>query len=107
MDLEDLLIRKKLEEMAPLKEKARFDAFNRYGAVLDLDGNAWSDRFSRLLFFNTPILKQKSPWKEYFAHFEELNDIVIPFERNLSDLLPAIETVLQAYKSYLHLLFPF
>lgn len=98
MDRHDTQLLTKLETMAPLKSRTKFDMFNEYAAVLDIDGNAWSDRFSRLLFFNTPILKQQSPWKEYFAHLDDLDDIVISFQRNLSDLIPTIQSVLESYK---------
>jgi hypothetical protein len=32
--------------------------FNKYGIILDVDGNGWSNRFAMLAHYNTPILKQ-------------------------------------------------
>ena len=73
------------------------DDFSRYMAVLDVDGNAWSDRFARLIYFNTPILKQTSPWKEFFAHLIEGHNLTIPFKNDLSDLITVVHRTLQQY----------
>eukprot|EP00983_Pelagomonas_calceolata_P006609 217348-Pelagomonas_calceolata.AAC.1 len=44
-----------LAEWAPSSEHA---------AIIDLDGNGWSDRFHTLTHYNTPVLKQQSTKSE-------------------------------------------
>lgn len=36
--------------------------------MLDVDGNAWSDRYRLLAHFNTPVLKQASNLTAFFEH---------------------------------------
>jgi hypothetical protein len=37
------------------------EAFNEAAVILDIDGNAWSDRFGHISQYNSPILKQVRP----------------------------------------------
>jgi Glycosyl transferase family 90 len=45
-----------------------FIDFQKYRAVLDIDGNSWSGRFGSLLCFNSVILKVKPTFVDYFYH---------------------------------------
>ncbi|KAL9187558.1 hypothetical protein ACHAXT_001661 [Thalassiosira profunda] len=53
-----------------------FVDFQKYRAVLDVDGNAWSERFPKLLCMNVPVIKVAPQWLDYhdftaepFVHF--------------------------------------
>ena len=62
------------------------DAFQRYTAILDMDGNSWSSRFDHLLCFNSVVLKVEPEYLDYF-HFELRPwKHYIPIKRDLSDL---------------------
>ena len=98
LDEGDPEIHEIMQAVAPLKPFLPIDDFNRYAVILDLDGNAWSDRFSKLLFYATPILKQQSPWKDYFARLVEPLVSDSTFHRNLSDLVPKVEQILELYR---------
>jgi len=92
-------VRDTISSYAPIKEAIPFEDFNKYAAVIDLDGNSWSDRFSRLLTGNTPILKQEySDWREYFSHFVSDREHVIYFKEDLSDLPETVNEVLSMDK---------
>lgn len=51
------------EEEAKMREHSRFASFirfpnfQRYRAVVDIDGNSWSNRFGRLLCMNSAVIK--------------------------------------------------
>lgn len=61
-------------------------SFDRYRAVIDLDGNAWSSRFASLLCSQQVVLKVQPRSVDYF--FPSLEPYVhyIPVNANLSDL---------------------
>jgi hypothetical protein len=62
-----------------------------YKYHIDVDGNGWSSRFRLLLSLQSIVFKQNS---RYEMHFEtELDDAVILFKPDLSDLLQKIEEV--------------
>lgn len=88
-------VKETLRSVAPIRESLAFEDFNKFAAVIDVDGNAWSDRFGRLLASNTPILKQEyCAWKEYFSSFVKDQEHVIFFKEDLSDLVQKVENVL-------------
>lgn len=88
-----------LEESVPRVPRIDIEEFNRYAIIVDLDGNAWSDRFARLAFFNTPLLKQNSTrFKEFFGHLLENNTHVISFSDDLSGFTSLTATVLKDYR---------
>jgi lipopolysaccharide biosynthesis glycosyltransferase len=61
-------------------------AFQRYAAVLDMDGNSWSSRFGPLLCYNSVVIKIEPKYVEYF--YGEVKPWVhfIPVKDDLSDL---------------------
>ena len=68
-------------------------------AVIDMDGNAWSDRLPWLLTANTPILKQEySTWMEYFGHLLKKEHVVF-FKEDLSNLVKKAEDVIETWDS--------
>jgi hypothetical protein len=60
--------------------------FNRYALLLDVDGNAWSDRYRLLAHFNTPVLKQASNLTAFFEHVMAPGAAVEQYAPDLSDL---------------------
>ncbi|GIL63112.1 hypothetical protein Vafri_17237 [Volvox africanus] len=64
----------------------KFEHFNKYCAILDIDGNSWSDRFGHLVHFNTPILKMESNYTGYFEHLFAPDTSIIQFAKDFSDL---------------------
>jgi hypothetical protein len=63
-------------------------AFQKYVAVLDIDGNSWSSRFGTLLCYNSVVLKVDPEYVDYF-HFKDLKPWkhYVPVKHNLSDLV--------------------
>lgn len=61
--------------------------FNRYALLLDIDGNAWSDRYRLLAHFNTPVLKQASNLTAFFEHVMAPGTVMEQYAADLSDLL--------------------
>lgn len=61
-------------------------SFQRYIAVLDMDGNSWSSRFGSLLCFNSVVIKVEPKYFDYF--YSELIPWThyIPVKGDLSDL---------------------
>lgn len=66
--------------------QVRFEDYNQYCVIIDVDGNGWSDRFAQLAHFNTPILKVASNFTGYFEHLYAPGVSIAQFSRNLSDL---------------------
>lgn len=46
----------------------KFEDYNRYCAIVDVDGNGWSDRFGQLVNFAAPIIKLASNHTAFFEH---------------------------------------
>lgn len=59
---------------------------NKYALLLDVDGNAWSDRYRLLAHFNTPVLKQASNLTAFFEHLMPPGAVVEQCAADLSDL---------------------
>eukprot|EP00210_Caulerpa_lentillifera_P007363 g7038.t1 len=99
VDMDNQETKSTLEKMAPLKSRMNIEHFNNFVAVIDLDGNAWSERFPRLLEANTPILKQEyTHWDDYFAgRLTDKKGGVILFKDDLSDLVSKVEDIIVEY----------
>lgn len=70
-----------LKESIPLKD------FQKYKAIIDIDGNSWSSRFSFLLCMNSVVLKVEPSWSEYFFEHELIPFVhYLPIHKNLSNL---------------------
>lgn len=70
------------------------DDFQRYKAILDIDGNAWSARLGKLLCYNSVVIKVESSYVGYWE--KELKPWVhyIPVEADFSDLEKTVRYVL-------------
>ena len=68
--------------------------FQKYAAVVDVDGNAWSSRFATLLCMDSVVLKVEPTMVDYF-HFQLEPWIhYIPVSSDLHDLINNIQWVL-------------
>jgi hypothetical protein len=76
-----------------------FEDFNRYCAILDVDGNGWSDRFGQLVHFNTPILKVASNFTAYFEHLMAPGAVIEQYARDLSDLPDKAAQLVEDYRA--------
>jgi hypothetical protein len=57
------------------------DDFQRYMAILDIDGNAWSARFAKLLCYNSVVIKVSKicfyrEWLMFYSSISELTPIL-------------------------------
>lgn len=68
--------------------------FQRYIAVIDVDGHAWSSRFAELLCMDSVVLKVQPTWVDYFYHQLVPWTHYIPVRQDLSDLVAHIEWVI-------------
>lgn len=64
------------------------DDFQKYRAILDIDGNSWSSRFGKLLCYNSVVLKVDPKFVDYFylAYLQPWKHFV-PVRYDLSDLM--------------------
>ena len=68
--------------------------FQKYVAVLDMDGNSWSSRFGTMVCYNSVAIKVEPAYADYWIY-----DLVpwkhyVPIKNDLSDLIENIEFVL-------------
>jgi len=84
-----------LEEMKSsgfMKERIEMRNFQKYKAIIDIDGNSWSSRFSDLLCMNSVVLKVTPEWVDYF-YLQEVQPWVhyLPVHGNLSNLVEMVQ----------------
>jgi len=86
-----------IKDLGLLKESIPLKDFQKYKAVIDMDGNSWSSRFSFLLCMNSVVLKVQPDWSEYFFD-HELSPYVhyLPIHKNLSNLEETISVVVNS-----------
>jgi Glycosyl transferase family 90 len=76
--------------------------FQKYRAVLDLDGNSWSSRFNLLLCYNAVVIKVEPTWVDMLYFKKQRDDQsqlepwkhYIPAKADLSDLFEKASFVL-------------
>jgi len=76
-----------VERLGGIVPSMPMEEFQRYRAVLDVDGNSWSARFGALLCYESVVLKVEPRYVDYF----HLRDLVewrhyVPVRYDLSDL---------------------
>lgn len=69
------------------KQVGLMNDFQKYTAILDMDGNSWSSRFGTMLCYNSLAIKVEPAFVDYFFY-----DLVpwkhyIPIKNDLSDLI--------------------
>ena len=77
-----------------VKGVSSMNDFQKYFAVLDMDGNSWSSRFGTMLCYNSVAMKVEPAYADYFFY-----DLVpwkhyIPIKNDLSDLMENVAFVL-------------
>eukprot|EP00200_Dunaliella_tertiolecta_P003997 CAMPEP_0202353124 /NCGR_PEP_ID=MMETSP1126-20121109/9021_1 /ASSEMBLY_ACC=CAM_ASM_000457 /TAXON_ID=3047 /ORGANISM="Dunaliella tertiolecta, Strain CCMP1320" /LENGTH=545 /DNA_ID=CAMNT_0048945431 /DNA_START=75 /DNA_END=1709 /DNA_ORIENTATION=+ len=77
------------------KEMPGEDAM-KHAAIIDLDGNGWSDRFHTLTHYNTPVLKQVSNFTGFFEHLIAPGHSLHQFANDLSDLEEKAQALVRA-----------
>lgn len=65
--------------------------FPRYKFLMHLDGNTSSERLRNLLALNSVVLKQESPYEEFYFRFLKPYTHFVPVKTDLSDLLTTLE----------------
>jgi hypothetical protein len=69
--------------VAPIKPMIEFQ---RYLAILDMDGNSWSSRFGTLLCFNSVTVKVEPLYVDYFYYDLKPWEHYVPIKADFSDL---------------------
>lgn len=77
------------------KDRIEMQEFQKYKAIIDIDGNSWSSRFAELLCMNSVVLKVTPGWVDYF-YLEEVQPWVhyLPVYENLTNLVDMVNLVL-------------
>eukprot|EP00210_Caulerpa_lentillifera_P002955 g2822.t1 len=99
VDLENSAIMNKLRKLAPLRKRIRVEKFNNYAAVVDIDGNSWSDRLPILLLGETIILKQEYiRWLDYMAYSLEASEAVVFFKKDQTNFKRVASDLILEYQ---------
>ena len=76
------------------KSKMPQDDFQKYKAILDIDGNAWSARLGKLLCYNSVVIKVESSYVGYWEKDIKPWVHYIPVEADFSDLEKTVRYVI-------------
>ena len=76
-------------------DRLQLEECNRYSLLVDIEGNAWSDRYRLLSHFNTPVLKQASNLTAFFEHIFAPGLVVEQYNHDLADLPVRVAALLQ------------
>lgn len=68
--------------------------YQRFLAVLDMDGNSWSSRFGTLLCYNSVVIKVEPLFVDYFHYDLTPWTHYVPIRNDLSDLIETVEYVM-------------
>ncbi len=74
-----------------LGEKMKMPDFQKYRAIVDVDGHSWSSRFGELLCYSSVVLKVQPSDVDYFMPQLEPWVHYIPVRQDLSDLYDRVE----------------
>eukprot|EP00210_Caulerpa_lentillifera_P004374 g4172.t1 len=89
---------KRLNKIAPKKERLPMSGFNDYAVVLDVDGNGWSDRLPVLLRGDAVVLKQEyNRHLDYLSEIAKQSDAITFFKWDQSDLEAQASMLLHEY----------
>ena len=72
-----------------LKQKEKISPmanFQQYKAILDVDGNSWSERFAKLLCMNSVVIKVEPEFVDYFWHQVKPWVHYVPVQQDSGDL---------------------
>jgi len=74
-----------------MKSPIPLEMMSRYKYIASIDGNGWASRFSSLLHSNSVVLKQQSPWFEFFYRALRPYEHYIPISASLEDVFDVVE----------------
>jgi len=82
--------KQEIESSGFLKDYMNMKDFQKFTAIIDIDGNSWSSRFVRLMCMNSVVLKVNPDTIDYFH--PELKPFVhyLPVHGNLSNLIEMV-----------------
>eukprot|EP00571_Detonula_confervacea_P000522 CAMPEP_0172316804 /NCGR_PEP_ID=MMETSP1058-20130122/29559_1 /TAXON_ID=83371 /ORGANISM="Detonula confervacea, Strain CCMP 353" /LENGTH=532 /DNA_ID=CAMNT_0013031213 /DNA_START=239 /DNA_END=1834 /DNA_ORIENTATION=- len=81
------------------RSKLPQDEFQKYKAILDIDGNAWSARLGKLLCYNSVVIKVEPEFVGYWEKEIEPWVHYIPVESDFSDLEKTVRYVMDPQNS--------
>ena len=92
---QDIFDVKRVSRRTKKERGMKFEDFQNYVAILDVDGNSWSERFGKLLCMNSIVLKVEPEFVDYYMP-NTLQPWVhyIPINMNSSNLVPIVKWVL-------------
>lgn len=68
--------------------------FQKYAAIVDVDGTGWSSRFPKLLAFNSPVVKQTGTAQDYTIVHMQPYVHYVPVAADLRNITEAVRWVL-------------
>jgi len=76
-------------QFAEKHQRIPFEDFQKYRTVMDVDGNAWSERFNKLLCMNTPVIKVQPTFLNYldFTATPHVHFIPAPLNETLINVV--------------------
>lgn len=74
-------------------KRMRPEDYQQYRAVIDVDGNSWSSRFLELLCQNSIVIKQDTPYHEFFSGSVNAGGHYVNVKHDLSDLVQKVRWV--------------
>jgi hypothetical protein len=74
-------------------KRMRPEDYQQYRAVIDVDGNSWSSRFLELLCQNSIVIKQDTPYREFFSGSVNAGGHYVNVKHDLSDLVQKVRWV--------------
>lgn len=81
-----------IEQQTVMAERMAFDDQMKYKAILDIDGNTYSQRLSKILCTNSVLIKIEPRWVEYF--WDELKPMVHYVPASLDNLTDVVSYVM-------------
>jgi len=64
--------------------------YQKYMAIIDIDGNSWSSRFADLLCMNSVVIKVEPNWMDYFYMELQPWKHYVPVHANMSNLVEVV-----------------
>ncbi|GIM01759.1 hypothetical protein Vretimale_6544 [Volvox reticuliferus] len=84
-----------------LGDRIDSEDYNRYSAIIDVDGNGWSDRFGHaLIHYSTPVLKMASNNTAFFEHLFAPGVTFLQFSPSLEDLVEKASEVVSDVRQF-------
>lgn len=86
--------------LEPLGSEVALEDYNTAAIIMDVDGNGWSDRMSRLVHFsNSPVLKQASNNTAFYEHLLAPGHNIEHYHNDLSNLKDRAHELIAEWKA--------